>query len=470
MGGKSTTSTKADPQITAAALSNFDTAKGLLGSYKPYTGQLSADPTSALKDYWGNAQELGAAGKGLLGSAAGAAQGALGYQPQMVTAPSMTPASAGRASLYDPSAAMGMLGNTASASGVNAGDIGRVGLADLDRSAIQQFFNPFEDTAVQSAIGDYEIARQRQGLNDAAAASAAHAFGGSRHGVADALTNEAFQRTSQGAVNDLRLQGYNTALSGALQQRGQNLQGQMANQQADVARAGINADTSRFNAGQQNDFTKTAAGLLGQAGIFNADATNSRAESEAGRQQQAGLADQAATLEALLRNQDAGLRGAGLQLQAGGLLGDLGQAGIKLGGDAATQQQALQQDALTREYQAFIQDLQNKLGLQGVANGALGALPQNTTTTQNKGFGLTDIANIGLSAASLFSDARLKEDIQTAGYDARGRRWVDYRYVWDEPGVTHRGVLAQEVQETDPHAVGMHPSGFLMVDYSKLEG
>lgn len=39
-----------------------------------------------------------------------------------------------------------------------------------------------------------------------------------------------------------------------------------------------------------------------------------------------------------------------------------------------------------------------------------------------------------------------------------------------EPGVKHRGYIAQEVQAQYPHAVSKGPLGFLKVDYSKLPG
>ena len=69
---------------------------------------------------------------------------------------------------------------------------------------------------------------------------------------------------------------------------------------------------------------------------------------------------------------------------------------------------------------------------------------------------------------SIFSDARLKTDIQPVGCDASGRQWYDYRYVWDAPATVRRGVLAQEILQSDPDAVTVRPLGFLMVNYGKL--
>jgi hypothetical protein len=89
-------------------------------------------------------------------------------------------------------------------------------------------------------------------------------------------------------------------------------------------------------------------------------------------------------------------------------------------------------------------------------------------TTKESGASLTDWAKLAAAAAVAASDGRLKQDIETVGFDAKGRRWVEYAYVWD-PERRHRGVIAQEVRDTDPDAVMTHPMGFLMVDYSKLK-
>jgi hypothetical protein len=69
---------------------------------------------------------------------------------------------------------------------------------------------------------------------------------------------------------------------------------------------------------------------------------------------------------------------------------------------------------------------------------------------------------------SIFSDERLKENVRTLGYDAKGRRWVEYNYIGGK--TKHQGVIAQEIMESDPDAVHVFPfGGYLMVDYSKLQ-
>lgn len=68
-------------------------------------------------------------------------------------------------------------------------------------------------------------------------------------------------------------------------------------------------------------------------------------------------------------------------------------------------------------------------------------------------------------SATSFSDRRLKRDIVPLGPDAKGQPWYEFAYIWDEPGVRHVGVMADEAP---PHAVHEHPSGFLMVNYAAI--
>lgn len=68
------------------------------------------------------------------------------------------------------------------------------------------------------------------------------------------------------------------------------------------------------------------------------------------------------------------------------------------------------------------------------------------------------------------SDARLKTDVETDHYDRAGHRWVTYRYKDDPVGTVRRGVIAQEVERTDPRAVLTDGTGVKFVDYRKLRG
>lgn len=98
---------------------------------------------------------------------------------------------------------------------------------------------------------------------------------------------------------------------------------------------------------------------------------------------------------------------------------------------------------------------------QGVGGGT------STSTTSGGDSGSSDLANIAglaLTAASFFSDARLKTDIKKVGELPSGLGVYDYKKF----GKPERGVLAQEVEKIIPDAVSTHPSGYKMVNYSLL--
>lgn len=68
---------------------------------------------------------------------------------------------------------------------------------------------------------------------------------------------------------------------------------------------------------------------------------------------------------------------------------------------------------------------------------------------------------------ALFSDERLKVDVRRIGKTDAGVPLYIYRYLWGGP--PQIGVMAQELAETQPDAVETHESGFLMVDYGKVQ-
>lgn len=70
---------------------------------------------------------------------------------------------------------------------------------------------------------------------------------------------------------------------------------------------------------------------------------------------------------------------------------------------------------------------------------------------------------------ALFSDERLKTDVQQVGFTNEGQPIYTYKYK-NDPVRTHMGVLAQETLEYHPEAVHRHSSGALMVDYDRILG
>lgn len=113
-----------------------------------------------------------------------------------------------------------------------------------DAALTQQYYNPFEQQVVDTSLNDLEQARQRAIQQTGQQAMSARAFGGSRHGVAEALTSGEYGRQAGSMLANLRNQGYQQALNLAQQQ-------QMRNQQAGL---------------QGAQFRLGAAGQLGQMG------------------------------------------------------------------------------------------------------------------------------------------------------------------------------------------------------------
>jgi hypothetical protein len=235
-----------------------------------------------------------------------AVAGVAGYQPQMVT------------------------GQQASRGGVR--DVS----ATTGAENMQAYFNPFQQEVIDYALSDIERARQAQGLTDRSRAIAAGAFGGSRQGVAEALTNEAAIRETGRTAAGLRSQGFEFAAGMGQTDAARQLQAQAANQGVDLSLEQANAQL---------------------------------------RQQ------------ALLSNQQAGLQGAGLNLQAGSQLADIGALTQNLGFTQAAQlaQIGQQQQAATQAQLDAIRNL--PLEQQQIINAALNLTPAGGAGTVSQGTG-----------------------------------------------------------------------------------
>ena len=293
---------------------------------------------------------------------------------------------------------------------------------------------------------------------------------------------------NQGATNAASAYGAGAANDASRVNAGLLSTNQLANQGALNQAGQYNAtnaqNTGQFNAGLLSQYGLANQGAQNTAGQFNAGAGNAVNLANMAALNQGGQFNAGAVNDAQARNQSAGLAGAGINANAAGLLGTLGGQQQSLLGNAINTlgatgalQQGNTQAGLDAAWQEFMRRQNYDPQMQALINQSLGLLPQGGTTTQTGprqdtsaqtlgGFGglLSGIGAIG----DLFSDGRLKEDLAFDGYDNEGRRWYTYRYIWDEHGMRRRGVIAQEVMESDPEAVSVHPSGYLMVNYSKL--
>ena len=187
----------------------------------------------------------------------------------------------------------------------------RTGMS-YDAADPSRYFNPFEDQVVDGVLGDIERSRGMQRVNDAQGATSAGAWGGSRHGVADSLTNEGALRTAGSTAANLRQKGYRDAVqTGFQQQQGQyqgaGLLGQTAEQkqaawmrdaevmsqlgasEREIEQAKLLADRAEFDREAADQYQRlmlelqTRQGLLGATPILtNSTGTGKQSGSSVG--------------------------------------------------------------------------------------------------------------------------------------------------------------------------------------------
>jgi hypothetical protein len=197
-GGTTTSTSSIDPQIKEAFLANFQQAQGVAGAlptqqFAGYNPLYQAGEEALVN--------TGLAGPGITGTDLAAQMAAYGgvYQPGQITAQQSN---------------LGL--------GQGPGTIG-------------SYMNPYSDMVRKNALADLEASRQTAIQQMGERATAAKAFGGSRQGVAEALTNAGFAKQAGTLGATLNEQAFNQA---------------MAAQQADIARRSA-ADIANQQAGLQ---------------------------------------------------------------------------------------------------------------------------------------------------------------------------------------------------------------------------
>ena len=227
---------------------------------------------------------------------------------------------------------------------------------------------------------------------------------------------------------------------------------QALQQQQAVERSSlVNPQTARSFGGDRSGIVQ--ANLARQQDLATAQAMApiyqnafTQALGAAQQQQGVGLAAEQANANRLLQAggqfgqlgtgaQQAGLAGAQAQLAAGQTEQQTQQAGLQ-----ALYNQWQQQQAFPFQLTQF---------LSNIATGT-GALSGNTTSGTQQGGG------------GFFSDERLKENIEKVGKTNDGQNIYRYNYKGDPR--TQIGLLAQEVAQDHPDAVGKR-DGYLTVDY-----
>lgn len=207
-------------------------------------------------------------------------------------------------------------------------------------SQMGNYTNPYESQVVQAALRDVG-GQAQQGFNQLdAQASQAGAFGGSRHGIAQAEMAKGYTQQMADTAARMRAQGFNTALGASQFDVGNQMNVNAAN-------------VAAINAAQQQNIANQMAGNQARLGAA---------------QQLAGLGGQSFGYGQSIQNQ---------QMQQGMM-----------------QQQQMQAliDAAKAQYGGYTQAPLNKLNLPLAA---LGQAPVPETQTQTRQLGLFDYLTAG---------------------------------------------------------------------------
>jgi len=431
--------------------------------YTPYEGELIAGMTPL--------QEQALSGFGSLDTGGQTYEQAIGVQQDLSSfAPTaMGAASAGPAATYGGAtvaetdayggatispierARSAQLGEVERMQGVGAVQSarapGQIGVDTLAATDFGAYMSPYTQNVINRSLETLGGA-QEQALNKLSAqATAARAFGGSRQGVAEAGTREAYGKQAADLVAGLSEKAFTQALQsgqfdiGNVQQAralssGQQMTAETLGQQAreagaardQAARAGNMAAANQFAAQQaqldqqatlanQSAFNARAqqqAQLTQQAGLAAADQAAARASQQAGLTQAAGLSNQAALNQAMqaeaARQQAANAANYQGQFQAAGIQGGAANAMAGLAGQqlqseltglgaqmsAGEQARALEQAQLQADYAMFQEQQAYPLSQLNAVLAAGSGVPANlgTVTTRDPFGGLTAVGNL----------------------------------------------------------------------------
>lgn len=356
------------------------------------------------------------------------------------------------------------------ATGAALAGAGAVNPTDLNSAAIGKYLSPYLQTVLGSESALLNQNNQQQQAGQLGNAITSGAFGGDRAGIAAANLEQQQNLANANIYGNILNTGYNNALSTAQQQQGVGLAAGQANRAALQGLAPELQSIGQQGYGQQLSAAQEQAAIgqqiygqgmglgtaqqgLGQQ-VYGQGATTAAQQAALGQQQfgqglaasqqQAqlgqdiygtGAATSAATAGLGAGAQSAALQGAQAQLQAG-----TAQQQTEQAGKTALYNQFLQQQSYPFQVDQF---------LANIAEGT-GALSGSTTTTTQPG--------------GLFSDERLKEDIQPVGKTFDGQNIIRFRYKGDKK--TQLGLSAQETEKHHPDAVGL-AQGYKTVDYDK---
>lgn len=518
MGGKTTTSTQS-VQVPQSVLNNYNQAYGTAqaaasqpfqayggqfvapltgtqqagianvnaaaGAAQPYygaaTGELMGAQQAAMPYYGQATGNVGAAqnvGNALAATSLGSlAQGQYNAMPLQYQAAANYQQAATTPQALNQAAAQQYYQGLGAAAPLNAQaqayaqqSAGQVNATPINAQAINQFMSPYLSSVVGAQQQLLNQQNQQAMSGQLGNAITSGAFGGDRSGIAAANLAQQQQIANANIYSGLLNQGYNQALAAAQQQQGVGLGAAQANRAALAAAGQQLGALGQQQYGQQIGVGQNLAALgqqvyaqplgIGQAQaqlaqqLYGQGATTAQQQAALGQQQYAqgiGAAQQLQNIGQGLYGMGAGTSNAlanlGAGAQAAGIQG--GQAQLAAGTTEQQTQQALNQALYNQFLQQQAYPFQTSQFLTNAALGLGTAQGSTTTTTQPGGF---------------FSDKRLKENIQEIGKDFSGKKLYRFNYKGDDK--THVGYIAQEIEKSEPSAVG-ESHGYKTVDYGK---
>lgn len=232
-GGSQTTTSqvKLPAWVEAAGQKNLDAAYQVSGNMLgPYSGQRVADMTSGQLGNINAIQNNVGATNPAFAYAQNASAGLTNYQP------------------------------------------GQVNPSQLSGTDLSSYMNPFTQSVIASGMNAID-AQRMQALNQVGdQAIRTGAFGGSRQGIVEGVTNAAAANQAGQLASQLMGQNFSQAQAAAQNDINRNLQAQAYNQSAGLQGAGLNLNAanqlgSLASQGQQSFLTGLQAAMAGQQGI-----------------------------------------------------------------------------------------------------------------------------------------------------------------------------------------------------------
>jgi hypothetical protein len=453
MGGSSgpsqTTTNTLSPQAAGAQQTALNFGNwAATQPFQQYGGAWSAATNPNLAQAGGMLMNSANVGGGLINEGAAGARGAMGYNPQYVGATSVQS--------QDTRAGQVQTGNVrpqytqAQATGAYGGD-----------QFASKYFSPFLSQVAGGMVDESNRGRNLQVMGDEDKALAAGAYGGSRHGVMDALTTRSYNDTLQKNVGSLLNTGFQSAVGYGMQDAQRftdvdraNADRFLTNDQGNVNRA-LQADT-----GNMDRWVGVQTGNMNrnlQSDVGNADR---RVGVDTGNANRYLSADQF--------NSTAGLNAAQLRLSGSQALAGMGdmqhdnylgsaQGALQFGQTA----QALDQQRIENEKARFNEWRDYPMRQSQIANNTAAAMQGGSTSTQSSNPGtlgtIGQLLGTAGMATMLFSDENIKSDVRKLGSDDAVLKGIKKTPVstWrydpkkggpNDGGKQHIGPMAQDVK------------------------